>query len=97
MWAIKRLNFEMEPAGAWRKLELSELEELRNDAYESSHIFKAKTKVFHDKNIMRKNFTMGQQVLLYNSRLHLFPGKLRSRWTGPYIVRVVFSHGALEI
>ena len=97
MWAIKRLNFEMEPAGAWRKLELSELEELRNDAYESSRIFKVKTKVFHDKNIMRKNFTTGQQVLLYNSRLHLFPGKLRSRWTGPYIVWIIIPHGAVEI
>jgi hypothetical protein len=97
MWAIKKLNFDMEPAGAWRKLELSELEELRNDAYESSRIYKAKTKVFHDKHIMRKNFTVGQQVLLYNSRLHLFPGKLRSRWTGPYIVRVVFPHGAVEV
>ena len=57
MWAIKRLNFEMEPADAWRKLELSELEELQNDTYDSSRIFKAKTKIFHDKNIMRKNIT----------------------------------------
>ena len=72
MWAIKKLNIDMEPAGAWRKLELSELEEPRNDAYESSRIYKAKTNVFHDKHIMRNNFTVGQQVLLYNSRLHLF-------------------------
>jgi hypothetical protein len=97
MWAIRKLNFEMGSAGAWRKLELSELEELHNDAYKSSRIFKAKTKVFHDKHIMRKNFTAGQQVLLYNSRLHLFPRNLRSRWTGPYIVRVIFPHGAVEV
>jgi hypothetical protein len=81
MWAIKKLNFDMEAAGEWRKLEINELEALRNEAYESSRIYKAKTKAFHDKNILRKTFTVGQQVLLYNSRLYLFPGKLRSRWT----------------
>ena len=46
---------------------------------------------------MRKTFNIGQKVLLYNSRLHLFPGKLRSRWTGPFLVKKVFSHGAIEI
>jgi len=51
----------------------------------------------HDQNILRRSFEPGQKVLLYNSRLHLFPGKLRSRWTGPFIVRSVFSHGAIEI
>ena len=33
----------------------------------------------------------------YDSRLHLFPGKLRSRWTELFVVRVVFSRGAVEI
>ena len=50
-----------------------------------------------DKNILRKSFEPGQKVLLYNSRLHLFPGKLRSRWTSPFIVRTVYTHGAIEI
>ena len=54
-------------------------------------------KVFHDKKIMRKSFTPGQKVLLFNSRLHLFPGKLRSRWSGPFIVHTVFLHRAIEI
>ena len=54
-------------------------------------------KAFHDKHILRKSFHEGQKVLLYNARLHLFPGKLRSRWTGPYIVKEVFPHGAVEI
>lgn len=51
----------------------------------------------HDQNILRRSFEPGQKVLLYNSRLHLFPGKLRSRWTGPFIVRSVSSYGAIEI
>ena len=54
-------------------------------------------KVFHDKQIMRKSFTPGQKVLLFNSRLHLFPGKLRFRWSGPFIVHTVFSHGVIKI
>ena len=39
----------------------------------------------------------GQQVLLFNSRLRLFPGKLKSRWSGPFVVKTVFPHGAVEI
>ena len=54
-------------------------------------------KVFHDKNILRKSFTVGQKVLLYNSRLHLFPGKLRSRWSRLYLIRTVYPHGAVEV
>ncbi|KAL2541876.1 putative nucleotidyltransferase [Abeliophyllum distichum] len=84
-------------AGSTRKLQLTELEEIRNDAYENAKIYKSRMKVFHDKHIVRKSFNPGQKVLLYNSRLHLFPGKLRSRWSGPFIVRTVYPHGAVEI
>ena len=58
-------------------------------------ISKERMKAIHDKMILRKEFVLGESVLLYNSRLHLFPGKLRIRWTGPYIVRKVFPHGAI--
>ena len=53
-------------------------------------------KVFHDKHILRKSFEPSQKVLLYNSMLHLFSRKLRSRWTGPFIVKNVFPHGAIK-
>ncbi|XP_062075371.1 uncharacterized protein LOC133779424 [Humulus lupulus] len=96
-WAIKQLNFSLDKAGERRKLQLNELEELRHDAYDYSKKYKDRMKIYHDKNILRKDFSPGQKVLLYNSRLHLFPGKLRSRWVGPYIVRTVFPHGAIEI
>ena len=89
-WAIKQLNFSLNKAGEKKKLQL-------NDAYDYSKKYKDRMKFYHDKNILRKDFYPGQKVLLYNSRLHLFPGKLRSRWSGPYIVRIVFSHGAIEI
>jgi len=78
-------------------LQISELEELRNEAYENVRITKNRVKVFHDKFIIRKTFVPGQKVLLYNSTLHLLPQKLKSRWTGPFVVRTVFSHGAVEI
>jgi hypothetical protein len=96
-WAIKQLNFNFLKAGSQRKLQLTELEELRNDAYDSSLKYKEHMKKVHDQSILRRSFEPGQKVLLYNSRLHLFPGKLKSRWTGPFIIRTVYSHGAIEI
>lgn len=97
LWAIKAFNSNLDDAGNVRKLQLNELEELRNDAYENSRIIKARTKAFHDKRIFRKTFEIGQKVLLYNSCLHLFPGKLKSKWSGPFVVKNVYSHGAIEI
>ena len=97
LWAIKTLNLDLEQAGEHRKLQLNELDEIRNDAYENERIYKDRTKVFHDKSILRKTFMPGQKVMLYDSKLHLFPGKLKSRWTGPYTVRTVFPYGAVEI
>jgi hypothetical protein len=84
-------------AGQKRKLQLSELEELRIDAYENARIYKERTKKWHDKHILKRNFKSGDLVLLFNSRLRLFPGKLRSRWSGPFTVRTVYPYGAIEI
>ena len=84
-------------AGEKRLLQLSGLDEFRNEAYKIARIYKEKTKVWHDKHITRKEFTAGQQVLLFNSRLKPFPGKLKSRWSGPFIVTKVFSHGGAEV
>jgi len=67
LWAIKELNFNLTKAGELRRLQISELEEIRNEAYENARITKSKTKLFHDQIITRKNFTSGDKVLLYNS------------------------------
>ncbi|CAL9011890.1 unnamed protein product [Prunus brigantina] len=96
-WAIKTLNFDMSSAGEKRKLQLNELEELRNESYENAKIYKDRTKKWHDKHILKKEFYVGQSVLLYNSRLKLFPGKLRSRWSGPFTVLTVYPYGTVEI
>lgn len=78
-------------------LQVQELEEIRNEAYENARIYKDKTKAFHDKHIHRKNFNEGQKVVLYHSRLKLFPGKLKSKWLGPFIVTKVYPHEAVDI
>ena len=96
-WAIRTFNSDLTQAGKQRLLQLNELEELRRESYESSRIYKERLKLFHDKSIARKTFEPNQKVLLYSSRLHLFPRKLRSRWTGPFIVKVVYPYGAVEI
>ena len=84
-------------AGLHRKLQLNELEEIRNEAYDASWSYKEKPKAYHDKMTRGKSFQVGQKVLLFHSRLKLFPGKLRSCWVGPFIVTNVFAHGAVEI
>ena len=71
-------------------MQLSELDEIRLEAYENSKFDKEKTKKFHDNLIAKKDFVVGQKVLLYNSRLGLMSGKLRSKWIGPFVVTMFF-------
>ncbi|CAL5432770.1 unnamed protein product [Camellia sinensis] len=70
---LYNFNMKMDESGEHRKLQLQELEEIRNDAYENAMIYKEKTKAFHDRMISGKEFNVGQKILLYHSRLHLFP------------------------
>ena len=88
---------DMNRAGLKRMLEIDELEELRNDAYFNSKIAKDRQKKWHDQLITRKNFNQGDQVLLYDSKLHLFPRKLKSRWTGPFIIHQAYLNGSVDL
>ncbi|CAN6703697.1 unnamed protein product [Malus baccata var. baccata] len=96
-WAIKTFNLNVDHAGIHRNLQLSELDEIRHEAYENARIYKEKTTAFHDKMLRGKTFEIGQKVLLFNSRLHLFLGKLRSKWVGLFVVTNLFVHGAVQI
>ncbi|XP_074314770.1 uncharacterized protein LOC141650284 [Silene latifolia] len=96
-WAIKHLNYDLKTAGEKRLLDLNELEEFRLEAYENAKLYKERTKRFHDKCIIRREFKEGELVLLYDTRLKFFSGKLRSKWTGPFTVVRSFPHGAVEI
>ncbi|KAL6319887.1 hypothetical protein AAG906_036959 [Vitis piasezkii] len=96
-WAIKKLNMDLSRVGLKRFLDLNEMEELRNDAYINSKIVKEKLKRWHDQLISRKDFQKGQRVLLYDSKLHIFLGKLKSRWIGPFTIHQVHSNGVVEL
>ena len=96
-WAIKKLNLSLDEAGKHKLLQLKKLQELRRDAYKNAEIYEEKTKAFHDRNIRRRTFNVNEKVWLYNSRLELFPGKLRSRWDGPYVVVESFGNGSVLI
>ena len=96
-WALKKLNFDMTAVGDKRMLQINELDEFRLQAYENNKLYKEKVKRWHDKKLISKEFVPGQQVLLYNSRLRLFPCKLKSRWSGPFVVKTVFQHRVVEI
>ena len=95
-WAIRKLNLSLGNAGKARLLQLHELEELRNEAYNNYLIYKDKMK-FHDKHLNRKTFSPGQKVWLYNARFKLFPGKLKSKWDGPMIVFESYENGVVLI
>ncbi|XP_038889208.1 uncharacterized protein LOC120079093 [Benincasa hispida] len=96
-WVVKKLNLNLEAAGDQRKLQLNELEEWWLNAYENSKLYKEKTKRWQDQRISKKEFVVVQKVLLFNSRLRLFPGKLKSRWSRPFIIKTIFPHGAVEL
>ena len=69
----------------------------RLKAFESSDLYKEKLKKYHDQKIEKRYFVVGDIVLLFNSRLRLFPGKHKSKWTGPFLISQVIPHGAVEL
>ena len=97
MWAIKKLNCDFQVAKEKRLLQMNELEELRNEAYDNARIYNDKTKKWHDHKILRREFKARELVLLYNSKLKLFPGKLKSRWSGPYTVVISTPFGVVTL
>ncbi|KAI3811298.1 hypothetical protein L1987_21019 [Smallanthus sonchifolius] len=97
-WALRTVNLDEASAGEKRMFELHELEELRDLTYAHVMGYKAKTKELHDRHLKNvKSFECGDQVLLYISRLRLFPGNLKSRWMGPFVVKEVFPYGTVKI
>nr|GEY69345.1 reverse transcriptase domain-containing protein [Tanacetum cinerariifolium] len=96
-WALKHANFDLKTAGDHRKLQLNELHELRDQAYESSLIYKEWTKKLHDSKIKNRIFNVGDQVLLFNSRLMIFSRKLKSRWSGAFTITEVYPYGTAKL
>nr|GEY44475.1 reverse transcriptase domain-containing protein [Tanacetum cinerariifolium] len=96
-WALKHANFDLKTTGDHRKLQLNELHELRDQAYENSLIYKERTKKLHDSKIKNRIFNVGDQVLLFNSRLKIFSGKLKTRWSGPFTITEVYPYGTAKL
>ncbi|KAA3457062.1 Pol polyprotein [Gossypium australe] len=97
-WDIKFLNYNLKTTGEKRMMQLNELDEWRANAYENSRLYKEATKRRHDaRSKQLKQFKVGDLVLLYNSRLKLFSGKLKSRWSGPFVIKTIFPYGTIEV
>nr|GEW85610.1 hypothetical protein [Tanacetum cinerariifolium] len=96
-WALKHTNFDLRTAGDHRKLQLNELSELRDQAYENSLIYKERTKKLHDDKIKNRIFNVGDQVLLFISRMKIFLGKLKSRWSGPFTISEIYHYGTAKL
>ncbi|GJV93622.1 reverse transcriptase domain-containing protein [Tanacetum coccineum] len=96
-WALKHCNFDLKTAGDHRNVQINELNELRDQAYENSLTYKENTKKIHDSKIRNRVFNVGDRVLLFNSRLKIFSGKLKTRWTGQFTVTQVFPYGTVEL
>nr|GEV90115.1 reverse transcriptase domain-containing protein [Tanacetum cinerariifolium] len=80
-----------------RQVQINELNELCDQAYNNSLIYKEKTKRRHDSKIKNRVFNIGDRVLLFNSRLKIFSGKLKSRWSGPFTISQVYPYGTVEL
>nr|GEX07278.1 reverse transcriptase domain-containing protein [Tanacetum cinerariifolium] len=96
-WALKQANFDLTIAGDHQKVQLNELNELHDHAYENSLIYKEQTKRIHDSKIKNRVFNIGDRVLLFNSRLKILSRKLKTRWSGPFTITKVIPYGTVEL
>nr|GEX85265.1 reverse transcriptase domain-containing protein [Tanacetum cinerariifolium] len=96
-WALKHVNFDLKTVGDHRKVQINELNKLCDQTYKNSLIYKEKTKRLHDYKIKNHVFNIDDRVLLFNSRLKIFSGKLKSRWYGPFTISQVYPYGTIEL
>src|SRR4051812_49750930 len=96
-WVVRELNADPKLAGKKRLMNMTSLDEWRSEAYESAKMFKEKVKKWHDKRILKREFNVGDKVLLFRSRFRFSPGKLLSRWEGPFHIKKVYWSGAIKI
>nr|GFA45886.1 reverse transcriptase domain-containing protein [Tanacetum cinerariifolium] len=94
---LSKLLLVVHHIGDHQKLQLNELSKLRDQAYENSLIYKERTKKLHDEKIKNCIFNVGDQVLLFNSRLMIFLGKLKSCWSGPFTIAEIYPYGTTKL
>ncbi|XP_075079865.1 uncharacterized protein LOC142165145 [Nicotiana tabacum] len=97
MWALKRLNLDWAEAANLRLTQFNEMKEFHFHTYESAAVYKKRMKFVHNKKILKREFKSGDLVFLFNSRLKLFPGNLKLKWSGPFKVVNVSPFGAVGL
>ncbi|KAJ9536145.1 LOW QUALITY PROTEIN: hypothetical protein OSB04_un000678 [Centaurea solstitialis] len=98
LWALKKVHLDDIASGRERLISLHELEELRSLAYENSKIYKEQRKKWHDAHLKEvKVFKEGDKVLMYQTRFKFSPGKLKSRWIGPYVILKAYPSGYVDL
>nr|GEV33753.1 reverse transcriptase domain-containing protein [Tanacetum cinerariifolium] len=96
-WALKHANFDLKTAVDHRKVQINELNELHDQAYENSLVYKEKTKRLHDSKIKNRVFNIGDIVFLFNFRLKIFSRKFKSRWSGPFTISQFYLYATVEL
>ncbi|GJV86531.1 reverse transcriptase domain-containing protein [Tanacetum coccineum] len=96
-WALKHANFDLKTVGDHRKLQLNKLNELRDQAYKNSLIYKERTKKLHDSKIKNRIFNVSDRVLLFNSRLKIFSGKFKKSLVRPFHITNGLSIRTIEL
>ncbi|GKF37064.1 reverse transcriptase domain-containing protein, partial [Tanacetum coccineum] len=92
-WALKQCNMDLTGAAKKCFMELNELIELRDEAYENNRIYKEQTKKWHDSRLRGE----GDKVLIFNSKFKMQSGKLKLKWYGPCVVKTMHPFGTIEI
>ncbi|XP_028752032.1 uncharacterized protein LOC114711771 [Neltuma alba] len=96
-WVVKSCNTDLKEVGLNKLLQIQNLKEMRSNAYHSSDIYKQKTKLIHNANILRKRVKEGDKVLRYQARFKFKKGKFKMSWDGPYIVIKVHDFRMIEL
>ena len=97
MWAMKKLKLDWAEVAEQRLNGLNEPDDFRLRSFESSIIYKDQMKRYHNQRIENREFVVGDFMFLFNSRQHLFPSKLKSKWTGPFLITTVFPHVEVKL
>nr|GEZ29552.1 hypothetical protein [Tanacetum cinerariifolium] len=97
LWAFRTAYKTPIGSGDHRKVQINKLNELRDRGYENSLIYMEKTKRLHESKIKNCVFNIDDRLLLFNSRLKIFFGKLKSCWSGPFTISQVYHYDIVEL
>lgn len=96
-WDIKHFNFNLTSVGQARMLQLNKLEDHMLFTYDNVELYTNKIKKWHKRKFQKRELAEGERVLLFNSRLKLFPGKHKSIWTSLFKLLKIYPHGAVDL